>query len=214
MGFLGLQLPTAPFALTLGMAHCSGWLLNRESRRWLVWQGTAYPSSVYESLWCWNLLESLSSFQGCMFMIKKHWSYLLFAWERVSPRHMSCFELLACFSLFLCVFVCDDETLWGSAMPAFSCQYLDKDELLHLAGANKEHICIHLDYVWFCLFVFCACFAMLPCSFLLFCSICMLASTTECLAWQVFSTQGVASQIRALPAVFGAFWDILSTNII
>ena len=29
-------------------------------------------------------------------------------------------------------------------MPAFSCQYLDKDELLHLAGANKDHIYIIL----------------------------------------------------------------------
>ena len=49
---------------------------------------------------------------------------------------LSCSLAALCCSLVSLSFsVCS--FVW-SAVPAFSCQYLDKDELLHLAGANND----------------------------------------------------------------------------
>ena len=117
---------------------------------------------------------------------------------------VTCLILLVSLCFSVCLFVLRRWDLWGSAMPAFSCQYLDKDELLHLAGANKDHIYIILILHIYIVRPF------RNAALFIFVQFSCWPRWSECFAWQVFSTQGVASRIRALPAVFGAFWAHIS----
>ena len=114
-----------------------------------------------------------------------------------------CLILLVSLCFSVCLF-CGDETLWGSAMPAFSCQYLDKDELLHLAGANKDHIYKNNDFAN----LYCA--PVSQCCLVHFCSIFMLAS----MIW-VSCMAGVQYPRRCKPDSSPAcsIWSILSTHI-
>ena len=121
---------------------------------------------------------------------------------------VTCLILLVSLCFSVCLFVLRRWDLWGSAMPAFSCQYLDKDELLHLAGANKDHIYIILILHIYIVRPF------RNAALFIFVQFSCWPRWSECFAWQVFSTQGVASRIRALPAVFGAFWAHISFKII
>ena len=87
----------------------------------------------------------------------------------------------------------------------------------HIVGTLVSKLWFFDSYIilLFTIIILRARFAMLPYSalFILVKFSCW-PRCSERLAWQVFSTQGVANQIRTLPAVFGAFWAQMSIEII
>ena len=159
--------------------------------RWKT-SATITPTTESTDVWaldsfincpCCTRTHDAISLWGCMSKIKKHWNYPSFAWELVSPR-----QSLLSHHFEENGFNEMRHIQLGISIP-LSCQYLDKDELLHMAGAPKERLKEHLPPNMF-----------------------MRTPRFECM-WQVFNTQGAASQTRALPAVVArCCTDLLAIN--